>query len=172
MRKVLLILLLSFLVFRPAAANPVNIEGVGEVDLSQDIKVTQSQDKKGRANYSFIVKDGSVWRGASLMPVEDLAPNSMEMVKLDVMLNRIVAEKFRNNANFLAADPAAQLKLKDKECGLVSIKITPPGTGLVANLDIMIIPGANGYKMFGFMCADSDAQYWRPIMRKIAANIP
>lgn len=172
MRKVLLIMLLSLFAFRPAAANPVNIVGVGEVELSQDIKVTQTFDKKGAVNYSFIVKDGRLWRAANIMPVKDLSKNNMEMIKLDVMLNRMIAEISENNPDFLEADNAKLLMLKDKECATVSLKMTPPGTGLVANLDMLIIPCSNGYKMFGFMCADSDAQYWRPIMQKIAANIP
>ncbi len=172
MRKILLLVWLVLFVCRPAAANPVTIEGVGQVELGQGILVTEGHNKKGEINYGFKVKDGAVWRGATLLPITSFSSNGTEnMIKLDVFLDKIIDEKVRNSENILAAEKARKVILGGKECATTSIKMEIPGGGIVANMEMIIIPGADGLKMFGFMCSDSDAQYWRPIMLKIAASI-
>jgi hypothetical protein len=173
MRKIILAFCLMLLICRPVAANPVVILGVGQVELGQDIVMTEGHDKKGELNYSFRVKDGAVWRGAILMPINNISSNEFgNMVKTDVLLNRIIEEKISKSNDVLSTEKARRVMVGGRECATTTVKLGMPGAGIVANMDITIISGTDGLKMFGYMCADSDAQYWRPIMQKILASIP
>jgi hypothetical protein len=158
---------------QPLAANPVVISGIGRVELGQDIVMTEDRDKKGEITYTFRVKDGTVWRGATLMPVNNMPLTGIgDMIKTDVLLNKIIEEKISKDPDVLSTEKAGLITLGGRECATTEVKLAIPGGGIIANMDITIIPGAGGFKMVCFMCADSDTQYWRPVMHKILASIP
>ena len=172
MRKVILIVCMMVLTCLPVAANPVVIVGVGQVELGEDIIMTEDHDKKGSINYSFRAKDGEVWRGAILMPVSKLVDNQFgDMLKMDVLLNRIIEEAARNNKDIFSVEKARQLTVGGREFAISTLKVNIPSAGIVQNLDMVLIPGTTEIKMVAYACADSDAQYWRPIMEKIVVTI-
>lgn len=173
MRKIILVICLMLLTCGPVAANPVVILGVGQVELGQDIVMTEGHDKKGQINYSFRAKDGAVWRGAILMPISNMSSNEFgDIIKTDVLLNRVIEEKISKSNDVLSTEKARRVMIGGRECATTTVKLGIPGAGIVANMDMTIISGADGLKMFGYMCADSDTQYWRPIMQRILASIP
>lgn len=172
MRKMLLIFCLIVLICLPVAANPVVISGIGEVELGQGIVVTEDRDKKGEISYNFRVKDGEVWRGATLLPISNLSSDGADMIRTDVLLNRIVLEELSKDNDVLSTEKARQVTIGGRECATTTVKFAIPGGGFVANMDMTIISGTNGLKMFGYICADGDTQYWRPIMQMILARIP
>jgi hypothetical protein len=169
MKKIFLLFCLLLLTCHPAAANPVIILGVGQVELGNDIMVTESPDKKGNLNYGFKVKDGAVWRGAVLFPISNI--ENGDILKPDAVLDRMMEERTNKDKDVLSTEKSKRITIGGKEFTTATAKFSASG-GLVANIDFIIIPGTDGMKQFGFMCADSDAQYWRPIMQKIASNIP
>jgi len=133
----------------------------------------EGHDKKGDLNYSFRVKDGVVWRAAMMMPISNMPSNELgNIIKLDVLLDRSVGEELSKRNDVLSTEKSRQIMLGKKECATIIVKLAIPSVGFVANMDMTMIPGVDGLKMFTFMCADSDAQYWRPIMQKISASIP
>lgn len=171
MRKIIVILCLTLLICLPVQANPVTILGVGEVDLPRDITVTQGLDNKGNANYFFKAKDGGVWRAAMLMPISRIASNEYnDFLKMDTLLDKVIQDKL-SNKNTLDIEKAKQITIGGKACTMAALKMEASTGGIIANMDIMMIPGSDGLKMFGYVCADGDTHYWRPIMQKIAANI-
>lgn len=173
MRKIILIFCLILLTSQPLAANPAVISGIGKVELGQNIVMTEDRDKKGEITYNFRVKDDTVWRGVTLMPVSTLSSNGIgDIIKLDVLLNQILEEKISNDADVLATEKARIITVGGRECATAAVKLAIPGGGVIADMDLTIIPAADGLKMVCFMCADSDTQYWRPVMYKILASIP
>lgn len=174
MQKIIIVFCLLLLSCGSVAANPVVILGVGQVELGQDnIVMTEGHDKKGDINYNFRVKDGAVWRGAILMPISNISTMQLgNMIKTDVLLNQVVEEKISKNTDILSTEKARRLVIGGKEIATTTIKFTMPGGGMVANMEMTIIPSTDGLKMVAYMCADSDTQYWQPIMQKIWANIP
>lgn len=174
MRKIFLTLCFAFLINLPVQANPVTIPGIGEVDPGQNITVTEVPDKKGAIDYAFKIKDGQVWRSAKLMPFKDMLPSEInDVLKLDRLLDLTVEKKLKLTKDFLEATPAKLITLGGKECATASVKMDGSGAGgIIANMEILLVPSNNGLKLFMYMCADSDATYWRPIMQKITAAIP
>lgn len=173
MRKIILIFCLMLLTCGPVAANPLVILGVGQVELGQDIVMTEGHDKKGDINYSFRTKDGVVWRAAMLMPISNISSNELgNIIKTDVLLDRVIEEKISKSKDVLSTEKARRVMFGGRECATTIVKLAIPSAGIVANMDMTIISGADGLKMLTFMCADSDAQYWRPIMQKILVSIP
>lgn len=173
MRKMILLICMMLLTCQPLAANPVVISGVGEVELGQDIVMTEGHDKKGDLIFSFRIKDGAVWRAATLMPIKNMPTGKFsDMIKTDVFLNKVIEEAFSKNPEVLSTEKARKVMIGGRESATASVKLFIPGGGVVANTDMTIISGTDGYKLVGYMCADSDTQYWRPIMQKILASIP
>lgn len=171
MRRIMLIFCLVLLICQPGAANPVMISGVGQVELGQDIIVTEGHDKNGDIKYSFRVKDGAVWRGAVLLPINILPSKGSDFIKTDVLLNRILEEKASKDKNTLSIEKARRVMVGGRECATTTVKFDIPDGGIIYNLDITIIPETDGLKMVSFMCTDSDAQFWRPILQKILNSI-
>ena len=173
MRKMILVFCLMLLTCGSVAANPIVISGVGQVEFGQDIVVTEFYDKKGDINYSFRAKDGAVWRAAMLMPISNISSTDLSnIVKTDALLDQIIEEGISKDNGVLSTEKARLTMLGGKECSTAIVKLTIPSAGIVANMDMTLIQGADGLKMLAFMCADSDAQYWRPIMQKILVSIP
>lgn len=173
MQKIILIFCLILLTCGSVAANPRVIQGVGQVELERDIVMTGDHDAKGDLNYSFRVKDGAVWRAALMMPVNNMPSNELgNIIKLDVLLDEIVSGELGKSNDVLSIEKSRLIMLGKKECATITVKLALPNAGFVANMDMIMIPGVDGLKMFTFMCSDSDAQYWRPIMQKISATIP
>jgi len=173
-RKLIVMISLLLLVNLPVSANPVNISGIGDVELGQNITVTEGHDSKGKTTYGFKVKDGDLWRGACLFAPQTLPDNNniSNIFKLDALLNKIVDEKFSKNTDFVAADKAKLLKLGNKEAASVTFKMTNPAIGIVLNMNMILVSTTDGVKMVLVMYADSDTPYWRPIFNKIISNIP
>jgi len=173
MRKIILVFCLMLLTCGSVAANPILIPGVGQIELGQDIVVTEFFDKNGDINYSFRTKDGAVWRAAMLMPISSISSTNLSnIIKTDVLLDQIIEEKVSKGNDVLSTEKSRRMMLGEKEYATAILKLTLPSAGIVANMDMTLIQGAAGLKMIAFMCADSDAQYWRPIMQKILVNIP
>ncbi|MCE5286748.1 MAG: hypothetical protein LLG02_12990 [Pelosinus sp.] len=173
MRKTILIFCLTLFFCLPVEATPVAISGVGEVELGQDITVTESQNKKGEPVYSFIVKDGAIWHGALLLPLNANSNNPAfnDKTKTDALLNKMIEEKFSKDESFLTSERRTVV-LNGKEYTSATLKMAKPTSGIVVNMDMILIPATDGLKIFSYICADSDTQYWRPILQKIAAAIP
>ena len=171
MKKIILLFCLLLLTSGAVSANPVDIQGIGQVELGKEITMTEVPDKKGDISYSFKVKDGTVWRAVILKSINDM-PNSISnnIIKMDGLLNKIADEKFSKKEDFLSSEKAKLITLNGKEGATNTIKMSMPVAGIVVNMDTIIISEPSGLKLFMFMCADSDAQYWRPIMQKIVAN--
>ena len=173
MRKIILICGLILLICRYGAANPVMISGIGEVELGPDIVMTEGHDKQGELVYNFRVKDGEVWRGAMLMPLKDIPFNGVgDMIKTDVFLNKVIEEKISKDENVLSTEKAKRIMVGGKECATAAVKMGIPEGAIIANLDMTMVSGSNGIRIFCYMCADSDAEYWKPVMQKILAMIP
>lgn len=173
MRKIILVFCLMLLTCGSVTANPIVILGAGQVELGQDIIVTEVSDQKGDINYSFRVKDDAVWRAAMLMPISKVSPTDLRnFIKTDVFLDQIIAEKISKDNDVLSTEKSRRMMLEGKEFATAILKLTIPSAGIVTNMDMTLIQGADGITMFTFMCADSDAQYWRPIMQKILVSIP
>lgn len=173
MRKIILVFCLLLITSGSISANPVQIDGIGSVELREGIIMTEIKDKKGEVNYSFKIKDGPVWRAALLLPISNLSANNFgNIIKMDVLLDRIIDEKLSKNPDVLSTEKASLTMLSGKECATTSAKMDIVSAGIVANMDMAIIAGSNGVTMFAFMCADSDTEYWRPMMQKILASVP
>lgn len=175
MRKLYTLFSLLLLMYLPITVNAANLSGFGEVDLGQNITITESTDKKGNLIYNFKVKDGAVWRGASLfapmtLPNSDLLSNT---IKLDVMLEKIIAEKISNDETFLSADKVKLLQFGTKEGASSNIKMSSSKFSfMVVNTNMTLISTPNDIKMIMFLCADSDAAYWQPTLNKIISSMP
>jgi hypothetical protein len=172
MRKLFVILSLLLMVCLQAAANSMTIAGLGEVDFGQNITATEKQDKNGNPIYSLQVKDGMVWRGAMLIPPK-IIPNSDQLSKIGLVqiLNKMVDEKFSTNKDFLAADKAKMLGQDSNGAAFVSYKNAISNGGVIMNMDLMLVSKTDGIAMIAFTCADSDAEYWRPIIQKVVLGI-
>lgn len=175
MRKLLITVALLWLFCLPVTANPVIIAGVGEIDFGPNITVTESQDNKGNTLYNFKVKDGDVWRGASLIfdptdsPKGKLTSRAME---LDI-LDKIAANKFSRNEGLVEIDKAKILQIDNKEAASISVKMTSPNIGFViTNMNMILLSTTDNTKILMFMCADGDAPFWRPVLYKIVSKIP
>ncbi len=167
MRKMIVIFCLLLLACQPVSANSVEILGAGKVELGQDFVVTEVRDKNGDINYSFRVKDGEVWRGAMLMPIKDMTAKEANIIKMDVLLNQIIEGNISKMNDVLSTEKARQMMVGENTYTTASMKFGIPGGGIVANMDMTIISGANGLKLFTYICADGDSQYWKPVMQKI-----
>lgn len=174
MRKLWLIFSLFVLLCLPQAANAANFSGIGDIDLGPNVTVGETTDKKGALIYNLRTKDGAVWRGASLFAPATM-PNTKGIettLKLDAMLTKMIKEKFSNDEAFLAADSVKIIKLGQREAATCNIKMSQPSFGfMVINMNMSLIPSAEGLKMVVFISADSDAAYWQPAITTILAHI-
>jgi hypothetical protein len=171
MRKVIIMIFLMMMCCLQAAANSVTVAGVGEVDFGPNITATENQDKNGNPVYSLQVKDGKVWRGAMLKAPKTI-PNSDKVSKMGLVefLNKTVDKKISSNKDFLDADKAKMMG-QGNNAAVVSYKIAAPNGGIIMNMDMMLVSKADGVEIITFTCADSDAEYWRPIIQKVVLGI-
>lgn len=171
MRKIFTLFSLLLLMYLPVTVNAANLSGIGEVDLGQNITVTESTDKKGKLIYNFKVKDGAVWRGASLFAPMSL-PNG-SLFKLDAMLEKIIADKISQDETFLVADKVKLTQFGTKEAASANVKMSSPNFGfIIINSNITLLSTPDDIKMLMFLCADSDAAYWQPTLNKIISSMP
>ena len=170
MRKLIITMTLLWLFCLPVAAKPYYFAGIGEVDWDPGMIVKQDHTTKGDLIYKLIVKDGEVWRGASIYSPNTI-PNSKSIIKLDVFLDKMLDEKYRTDESIIDVDKAEYLKIGNKKIASKSIRTNPGSTFIIANINTLLISTDDGIKMTMFTCIDGDTQYWRPFLYKLASAL-
>lgn len=171
MRKLVITITLLWLFCLPVAAKPFYFAGIGEVDWDPHMIVKQDHSDKGDMIYKLIVKDGDVWRGASIYFPYNI-PNNKSIIKLDAFLDKMIDEKARTDASIIAVDKAEFLKIGNKKIASKSIRTNPGSSFIIANINTLLISTDDGIKMTMFTCVDGDVQYWRPFLYKLVSATP
>lgn len=170
MRKILFMVCLALLVYLPAQAKPVAIDGIGEVDIPENVLVLQYRIGDGELNYCFRVKEGEIFRGAVLFLPKFFSFDE-ETSNIERLLDQIPKHLMQKYKSYvLEIQKPKIIILKGKECYMVTMKRQMPP--IIERTDFLVIPEFQGIKLTSFSYSDSDAQYWRSIMLKIASMIP
>ena len=161
-----LLLLMTALICRSVEANQVNFQGIGTVELTDDIRVTEAANPNGGKDYKLLVKERDLWRGLRILA----AANLPESGALDpvFILNQVLEEKGKAG-NVIELEEAKAIAVNGRAGAEAAVKMTVEGW--VMNLKLVYLKGPDGIKMMAFACADADTPYWGPIIRKIVASV-
>ncbi len=172
-RKIYTLLMLAFfaLTSQTALASSVEMVNIGSVDFGNNVTVRVEADAKGKMQYTLRAKDGNVLRA---LLIDQAEVRKLEPGKdFDALLQEMQVEakkmfRKKDGSQVIASD-------------LKMTKLSPPSPGenkaligmgydldfFSVDLGILLVQKESVVKRVIWICANGDAQYWKPALNKL-----